>query len=31
VFMKYAKAPLQKDVSFREARSSRRSITRHAK
>jgi ABC-2 type transport system ATP-binding protein len=31
VFMKYAKAPLQKDVSFQEARSSRRSITRHAK
>jgi len=31
VFMKYAKAPLQKDVSFREARSSRRSISRHAR
>jgi ABC-2 type transport system ATP-binding protein len=31
VFMKYAKAPLQKDVSFREARSSRRSIARHAR
>jgi ABC-2 type transport system ATP-binding protein len=31
VFMKYAKAPLQQDVSFREARSSRRSITRHAR
>jgi ABC-2 type transport system ATP-binding protein len=31
VFMKYAKAPLQKDVSFTEARSSRRSISRHAR
>jgi len=31
VFMKYARAPLQQDVSFREARSARRSITRHGR
>jgi len=31
VFMKYAKAPLQTEGSFQEARSSRRSIVRHAR
>jgi ABC-2 type transport system ATP-binding protein len=29
VFMKYAKASLQQEGTFREARSARRSITRH--
>jgi ABC-2 type transport system ATP-binding protein len=31
VFMKYAKASLQREGSFREARSARRSITRHGR
>jgi ABC-2 type transport system ATP-binding protein len=31
VFMKYAKAPLQQEGSFSEARSARRSITRHGR
>ena len=31
VFMKYAKAPLQQEGTFREARSARQSITRHGR
>ena len=31
VFMKYAKAPLQQEGSFREARSARRTISRHGR